>query len=288
MQILQADIPRALAAAVAMAAALGLRVDDAIPVHVSNRLALRLEPSKSLARVASSGHGAAPFEIEIATRLTQVNSPVAGLDPRVAPRVYERDGFAITFWTYYEPPADRELSPAAYADALSRLHAGMRQIDVPTPHFTDRVREALELVESPVRSPGLADADRRVLLDSFSNAMHAIGGRIAEEQVLHGEPHPGNVLETTDGPLFIDLETCCRGPVEFDLAHVPEAVSQRYPSVDRLLLRECRVVALAMAAAWRFDPDDQLPNGSQAARELIAALRAGPPYPALGAITGLH
>ena len=271
-----------------MAAALGLRVDDAIPVHVSNRLALRLEPSKSLARVASSGHGAAPFEIEIATRLTQVNSPVAGLDPRVAPRVYERDGFAITFWTYYEAPADRELPPAAYADALSRLHAGMRQIDVPTPHFTDRVREALELVESPVRSPGLADADRRVLLDSFSNAMHAIGGRIAEEQVLHGEPHPGNVLETTDGPLFIDLETCCRGPVEFDLAHVPEAVSDRYPDVDPLLLQECRVLVLAMVAAWRFDPDDQLPSGRQAAQELLAALRAGPPYPALGTITGLQ
>jgi hypothetical protein len=45
---------------------------------------------------------------------------------------------------------------------------------------------------------------------------------------------------------------------------------------------------LAMIAAWRLDPKDQLPGGSQAARELLSALRAGPPYPSLGAITGLE
>lgn len=271
-----------------MASALGLRVHEAIPVHVSNRLALRLQPSESLARVASPGHEAAPFEIEVATQLARTSSPVAGLDPRVAPRVYERDGYTITFWTYYEPQTGRELSPAAYADALSRLHAGMREIDVSTPHFTDRVREAQDLVASPVRTPELTDADRSFLLDRFSNVMRAIVGRSPEEQVLHGEPHPGNVLNAKNGPLFIDLETCCRGPVEFDLAHVPEEVSQRYPNVDQVLLQDCRVLVLAMVAAWRFDPEDQLPSGRQAARELLAALRAGPPYPALGAITGLN
>ena len=288
MQILPSDVPRATAAAVSMASTLGLSVHEAIPVHVSNRLALRLRPSESLARVASSGPEAAPFEIEIATRLAHTNSPVAGLDPRVAPRVYERDGFAITFWTYYELQRGRMLAPAAHAKAISRLHAGMRQIDVATPHFTDRVREARELVESPVRTPELAEVNRRLLLDTFSNVMLAIGGRIREEQVLHGEPHPGNVLNTKNGPLFIDLETCCRGPVEFDLAHVPEAVSGRYPNVDQLLLQDCRVLVLAMVAAWRFHPEDQLPNGRGAAEEILAALRAGPPYPALGAITGLN
>jgi Phosphotransferase enzyme family len=288
VQIKPSEVARAMAAAESMASALGLTVHEAIAVHVSNRLALRLLPSESLARVASSGHEAAPLEVEVATRLARTNSPVAGLDPRVAPRVYERDGFTITFWTYYERQKRRELSPAAYADALSRLHAGMQQIDVSTPHFTDRVREALELVESPVLTPELADADRSLLLDTFLNAMRAIVGRGGEEQVLHGEPHPGNVLNTRNGPLFIDLETCCRGPVEFDLAHVPEEVGQRYPNVDQLLLQNCRVLVLAMVAAWRFDTGDRLPSGRQAAQELLAALRAGPPYPALGAITGLN
>ena len=270
-----------------MAAALGLQVHEAIPVHVSNRIALRLRPAETLARVSAPGHGAAPFELQVATLLARTASPIAGLDPRVAPRVYERDGFAITFWTYHEPQPARGPSPAAYADALARLHAGMRQIDVSTPHFADRVREARELVESSVGTPGFTDGDRRLLLDTFASVMNAIAERHAGEQLLHGEPHPANVLNTRDGPLFIDLETCCRGPVEFDLAHAPEAVGERYPNVDQPLLRDCRVLVLAMVAAWRFDPEDQLPSGSQAARELLAALAAGPPYPALGAITGL-
>jgi len=87
-----------------------------------------------------------------------------------------------------------------------------------------------------------------------------------------------------NGPLFIDLETCCRGPVEFDLAHVPEEVSDRYPGADQELLRECRLLVLAMVAAWRWDPADQLPNGQRAARALLDALRQGPPYPELDAV----
>jgi len=65
-------------------------------------------------------------------------------------------------------------------------------------------------------------------------------------------------------------------------------VSERYPNVDDALLGECRVLALAMVAAWRLDPADRFPSGSQAARELLGALRAGPPYPPLGAINGLE
>jgi len=44
----------------------------------------------------------------------------------------------------------------------------------------------------------------------------------------------------------------------------------------------------AMIAAWLSDADDRFPSGRQAARELLAALRAGPPYPALGTISGLR
>ena len=213
---------------------------------------------------------------------------MALLDPRVAPRVYERDGFAITLWTYYEPQPARELSPADYADALSRLHVGMQHVDVTTPHFTDRVKEAQRLVGNRDRTPELGEADRDLLVNTFSRVMRAIAGRGAAEQLLHGEPHPGNVLNTKNGPLFIDLETSCRGPVEFDLAHVPKEVSECYAGIDQALLDDCRVLVLAMVAAWRLDPEDQFPSGRQAAVELLAALRAGPPYPALGAISGLN
>jgi Phosphotransferase enzyme family len=278
------EVQRALAAAMSTASALGLIVDDAIVLHESNRLAVRLLPCDVLARVAPTEHQVAQFEVELAQRLAETESPVAALEPRVEPRVYERDGFGVTLWTCYDPVTPGEVSPADYADALERLHAGMRKLDVRTPHFTDRVAAAHQLVESSNLTPELADADRELLIKTLRSRRQAIGDRGAPEQLLHGEPHPGNTLSTKTGLLFIDLETCCRGPVEFDLAHVPEDVSERYTDADEELLSECRILVLAMVAAWRWDPRDQLPNGQRAARELLNALREGPPWPALDVV----
>ncbi len=267
------EVQRAVAAATSIVAALDLTVDDAIVLHNSNKLALRVLPCDVLARVAHVGHEVAQFEVDLAQRLAETDSPVAALEPRVEPRVYERDGFAVTLWTYYQPVAPQEVSPADYADALERLHSGMRKLDVTAPHFTDRVAEAQQLVASRDHTPALADDDRALLSTTLRSLRRAIGDRGAAEQLLHGEPHPGNVLSTKTGPLFIDLETCCRGPIEFDLAHVPEEVSERYPDVDHELLRECRILMLAMIATWRWDRDDQFPNGRQLGTERLSQIR---------------
>jgi len=192
----------------------------------------------------------------------------------VEPRVHERDGFVVTLWTYYEPATPRDISPADYANALKRLHAGMRKLDVPTPHFTDRVEQAQQLLASRDRTPALTHADRELLGNTLQSLQRVIGQRGGGEQLLHGEPHPGNVLTTKNGLLFVDLETCCRGPVEFDLAHAPEEVSEHYPGVNHDLLRECRILVLAMITTWRWDRGDQLPYGRQLANQWLSQIRA--------------
>jgi hypothetical protein len=254
------------------ASSLDLIVDDAIVLHDSNRLTLRLLPCDVVAQVAPRAHQVAQFEVDLAQRLAEIGCPVATLEPRVAPRVYERDGFVVTLWTYYEPVTSREVSPADYANALKRLHAGMRKIDIPTPHFTDRVESAQRLVASRDRTPALADADRELLDDTLRSLRRVIGER-GGEQLLHGEPHPGNMLATKNKLLFIDLETCCRGPVEFDLAHAPEEVSAHYPGLDKDLLRDSRILVLAMITMWRWDRGDQLPNGRQLGTEWLGQIR---------------
>ena len=268
------EVPRAVAAAMSTASSLGLTVDDVIVLHDSNRLTVRLLPCDVLARVAPVAHQVAQFEVELAQRLTEYGCPVAALEPRVEPHVYERDGFVVTLWTYYEPVTSREVSPADYANALARLHAGMRKLDVATPHFTDRVDQAQQLVASRDDTPMLADADRELLGDTLRGLERGIGERGGVEQLLLGEPHPGNVLTTKNGLLFIDLETCCRGPVEFDLAHAPEEVSEHYPGVNQDLLRECRILVLAMITTWRWDVADQFPNGRQLGTEWLSQIRA--------------
>jgi aminoglycoside phosphotransferase (APT) family kinase protein len=260
------DVARGADAAMEVASTLGLNVANAKVLHNSNKLALRLLPCDVFARVAFAGHEVFPAEIEIAQRLAETERPVARLEPRVEPRVYECDEFVITLWTYYEQ-IPQQVSPTAYAQALVQLHNDMANVDVNVPHFTYRVAGAQQLVASRGRTPALADSDRDLLSSTLRSRRRAISERAPAEQLLHGEAHPGNLLNTKNGPLFIDLETCCRGPVEFDLAHVPEQVSACYAGVNQELLRELRVLVLAMVAAWRWDPGDQLPNGKQAGQE---------------------
>jgi len=279
------ELPGAVAACREVAIACGLRVDDAVVLNDSNRLAVRLQPCDVLARVAPCARQrGAELEIEVARRLADTGAPLATLDPRVEPRVYEQDGFVVTLWTYHEPVPPHDIAPAEYASALERLHAGMRQMD-PTggwlPRFVDRVDEAKRIVDDPTNNPEVAGDDRELLATTLTTMRRAIIDRGASEQLLHGEPHPGNVLRTREGLLFADLETCCRGPIEFDIAHAtinpsgpPMDVAARYAGADRSLVRDCWILTLAMVTAWRCEPGDDLPNGAAMAIDWIRQLRA--------------
>jgi Ser/Thr protein kinase RdoA (MazF antagonist) len=264
---------RAVAAALRTASSLGIPADDAVVLHDSNKLTLHLLPGDVVARVAPPEQQVARFEISLAQRVAEAGGPVAAPDPRVEARAYESDGFVMTLWAYHAPAPAGEIPPADYARALERLHAAMRTVDLPTPHFTDRVDEAQRLVADRARTPDLVDADRELLDDTLRTCRRSIEERGPVEQLLHGEPHPGNVLATGSGLLFVDFETCCRGPVEFDLAHAPDEVADHYPGLDPGLLRDCRTLMLAMITMWRWDRDDQLPDGRRLAAEWLAEIR---------------
>ena len=111
------DIERAIRAVTAIAGSLDLDVGDAVVLHDSNKLTLRLTPCDVLARVAPVGDEVAQFEVELSHLLVEAGCPVAHLEPRVKPLVYRRDGFAVTLWTYYEPVSPH-TPPAGYAEAL--------------------------------------------------------------------------------------------------------------------------------------------------------------------------
>lgn len=278
----KAQARRAVAAATSTASALGLAVDDAVILSESNRLVVRLTPCDIIARVTRmTHHASAQREVELARRLAATDSPVATLDARVEPRLFVRDGFVISLWTYFERVEARMLSATDYAEALERLHAGLRQIEVTTPHFTDRLSTARQGAARSDVTPDLADTDRALLVDSLRDLGRSILDRRAPEQLLHGEPHPWNMLDTKHGPLFIDFEYTVHGPVEFDLAWVPNEVSDRHPGADHDLIDECRGAVLAIVTTHRWRLDDQHPSGRRSGVAFLNALREGPPWPAL-------
>ncbi len=284
------EVRRGVDAAVATASALGLQVDDAVVVHNSDRMAVRMTPCDVLARVApasASWRAGMEFEVEVARHLAETDSPVGELDPRVEPAVQMRAGFSISLWTYYEPVvADPrrarseqlgmsvEVAPADYAQALARLHAGLRRIDLEAPPVTVRAAEWARSAHNPQLTPGLGDRDRELLRDTFRRVSAVIAGWGAGEQLLHGEPHPGNLLSTVRGPLFVDLGTCQRGPIEYDLAYVPGEVAGHYPGADQDLVRQFRTLMWAGIATMRWGRDDQYPDREYWKAEALNQLRA--------------
>jgi aminoglycoside phosphotransferase (APT) family kinase protein len=281
-----AERRRARAAAMSTASALGLAADDAVVLSDSNRLVVRLMPCDVVARIAPIGYRVfsaavgAERELALVQRLAEADGPVAALEPRVEPRVFVRDGFEIAMLTYCEPVQSPEISPQEYAQALERLHDVLRNVDVATPHFTDRAADVQRWVARRDVTPDLTEEDRELLADTLGRLRRSIVERGATEQLLHGEPHPWNVLNTKKGALFVDFENCVSGPVEFDLGWVPKAVSESYPGVDQDLVGECRGLVLAMVAAHGWRRGDHKP-GRESGVAFLYVLRKGPPWPSL-------
>ncbi|MGH2346092.1 MAG: phosphotransferase, partial [Chloroflexota bacterium] len=72
-----------------------------------------------------------------------------------------------------------------------------------------------------------------------------------EEHTLHGSPHNGNILVVDGAARFLDLETACVGPLEWDLAHVSDEVVGNYPvRVNYTLLEVCRALVSVKTATW--------------------------------------
>lgn len=277
-----AEAQRAVVAAMSIVSALDIEVDGATVLSDSNRLVVRLTPCDIVARIAPVAHFAsADLEVAVARQLARTDSPVAGLEARIEPRVVVHDGFEIAMWTFFEPVPPRSLPPDEYAQVLVRLHTGLRDVDVVAPHVMDRVAATERAVASRDVTPDLAEADRALLADTLRDLRRSVVEQGSPERLLHGEPHPWNLLDTKGGLLFIDFENTCRGPVEYDLAWVPDAVVEHYPAVDRDLVGECRGLVLAIIAAHRWSRDDEHPSGRRSGEAFLDALRRGRPWPAL-------
>jgi aminoglycoside phosphotransferase (APT) family kinase protein len=270
----------------ATASALGLAVDNAVVLNDSNRLVVRLMPCDVVARVVPLGYRVfaaalgAEREVQVLRRLADFDAPLAALEPRVEPRVSVRHGFEIELLTYYEPVPTRALPPEDYANALKSLHSALRQVEVETPHFTDRVADVQQWVARRDATPDLAGEDRETLANTLATLRKSVVERGAPEQLLHGEPHPWNVLDTKEGPRFVDFENCVRGPVEWDLGWVPAAVTECYSGADPDLVLDCRGLVLAVVAAHCWRPEDERP-GRESAGTFLNAVREGPPWTAL-------
>jgi hypothetical protein len=108
---------------------------------------------------------------------------------------------------------NRDVLTAAVAECRQRWQGGP---------YADRARELLTR-EAPAIERRLAAHDE----------LAASAGRQADRQVLtHGEPHPGNVIETAEGWKLIDWDTVRVAPPERDLWMLAEADDTLIPAYE--------------------------------------------------------
>ena len=78
-----------------------------------------------------------------------------------------------------------------------------------------------------------------------------------------------------DGLRWIDLDTVCRGPLEWDVAHLGEEAVALFPEADRELLATMRLLVSAEVAIWCFSQYGRAQEVDEAAHFHLARLGEG-------------
>jgi Ser/Thr protein kinase RdoA (MazF antagonist) len=167
---------------------------------------------------------------------------------------------------------DAAPEPAAAGRALARCHAALRGLSHRGPDEDAAwapLAEALRLLEQPLVRQRAADADHQLVRQHLQRLTVTLRAHPAPLQWLHGDAHLNNVRGSANGPLWLDWEDACLGPLEWDLASLvaasrvlgtesdwPEAALAGWrsegPPMDEALFDLCIEARTLFVIAWTW------------------------------------
>lgn len=263
----------AVAAASRLAERLGLDASGMHVLHSSNNTIVHLPGCGLVAKVGTATEAAATLarELAVALHLTGRGAEVAPPASRVPPGVHLHDGLSLTLWEFLPHDPDPELDDDELADSIERLHTHLATWRGELPDYRDRLRQTQRLLDDDHAMRAVPPGGLKLLRARFAETAPGLLERARPAIVLHGGPHSHNVLATPAGLRWIDFETCCRGPLEADLAYLGEAGTRR-PGVDlELLALAKRMLSISVATICWCDPDRH-PRLREAAEFHLASL----------------
>ncbi len=167
---------------------------------------------------------------------TFVVAPRASASGEPAERVDDRHSVSVFDHVEGEPGRwGRPLAPVTLADLvtiLARLHrsppaacsAAVRGLEVPG---RAAFEDALDSLDRDWRGGPLSEQARHELsshvhlvrewLTTLDRFAAGSAGSTATPVITHGEPHPGNLISTTSGPVLVDWDTVALARPERDL-----------------------------------------------------------------------
>lgn len=238
-------------AAVEVAQQLGLVLEKPVLVQETNNTVVWLRPHAIIAKVGTHRHSddLLAREHAVASALAALGAPVGQPLPGVGP-IRHPAGFLVTLWHRLDHDADAQPLGSIVGTSLLRVHDALSLCDVKVPSFRVGLQRAQTALSDDLRVAALPAADRAFLRDAFDDLLAELDARALTERGLHGEPHDGNRLVTPSGLCWIDLEGACRGPVEWDLAFLPENARAAFSDVDLELLALLEACNSARVATW--------------------------------------
>jgi Phosphotransferase enzyme family len=172
-------------------------------------------PDAVVARVGRAPNNlvATRREVELASWLCAAGVP-AGPPARVVDQPVEMHGHPVTFWVEIPGPLSRG-SVVDMAAVLRQMHPLRPPAELGVKSLQPFHRLAERIETSPIDEATRANL-RAVLVELQDRWTDA---SLDSSATLHGDAHTSNLVRGSDGRLaLIDLETCCIGPAEWDLA----------------------------------------------------------------------
>ncbi len=210
---------RALQAAVDVGTACGIRVTEPALLQETNNTVVWLRPSPVVAKVATRTDSKLDVRLEhaIGSELATLGADIAVPVPGLEPVEHVPTGFVVTRWERLER-VEAQAPDRSLSHSLAALHAALARTRTRLPSFRAELMRARLALDDDTFMAALAPADRSFLRAVYDAGLAELDGVDLDRQRLHGEPHDGNRILTAQGVRWIDFESCCVGPLEWDLA----------------------------------------------------------------------
>lgn len=230
----------------------GLTGVDPLLVQETNNTVVWLRPHAVIAKVGTRPVSATELvrEYDVARALVALGAPVAEPFAGSTPVLHPATGFMVTLWHRLEHKPNAEAPAAMVGDSLRRLHGLLSELTVELPDFRVELQRARRVLADETRFAAYTRADLNLLREVFDSLLPELASWRFHPRPLHGEPHDGNRLLTPAGIRWIDFESACIGPVEWDLAFLPDEAREGFDSVDEDLLGRLSPLNSARVATW--------------------------------------
>ena len=259
----------AAAAAIAVKAGMGLVTPELL--HQGNHTTARLNPWPVVARIASGTSfnlrkAMVGGELTIGTHLASRRAPSVRPASEVAAGPYLENDCSITLWEFVEGrPVTTEADERMAAASLREVHSALAEIAAELPSFLAKIDSCETILANGNEAPKLPSRDRAFLQNVYWRLRGNLNGVGGSWQPLHGDAHLGNAMVVGSGAIWMDFESVCLGPLEWDVGFLPAATWPEFTGLDRSLISLLADVRSCCVATWCWAEFDRSAATKEAA-----------------------